>query len=152
VSRSSTEWGVYVRIASALRERISVGKLPPGPFPSEAKLCDEFKVTRNTLRRALHILHEEGLIEALPGRGRVIRPEEERGMSSNPDPSQYKQIADDIQAAIKDGRFPSGARLPAESDLTERYGVSRATVRQALANLSSSGLVQPVQGKGWFVR
>jgi GntR family transcriptional regulator len=98
------------------------------------------------------MLHEEGLIETLPGRGRVVRPEKERGVSSNPKPPQYKKIADEIRDAIKDGRFPSGARLPAESDLRERHRVARGTVRLALADLSVSGLVRPVHGKGWFVR
>jgi DNA-binding GntR family transcriptional regulator len=148
-----TEWGAYAQIASILRGRINSGELPPGPFPSEATLCAEFRVTRNTLRRALSQLQDERLIEALPGRGRVVLGEDARGITqSKPKPPRYKQIATELRSAIADGKLPSGTALPTESEITEQYGVSRGTVRQALADLSGSGHVEPVQGKGWFVR
>src|SRR5439155_12480371 len=69
-----TSWGAYARIADALRERLTAGDPPPGELlPSEAALCDEYGVARNTVRRALAALESEGLIETLPGRGRVAR-------------------------------------------------------------------------------
>ncbi|MCQ4081133.1 GntR family transcriptional regulator [Streptomyces sp. RB6PN25] len=154
MSRRSTAWGAYTQIAGALRERIRSGALAAGELlPSELALSAEYGVARNTLRRALAQLEEEGLIESLPGRGRVVRSAAERGTArADPRPPQYRQIAADIRAAIESGELAEGASLPSEAALTARYEVSRGTARQALADLCGAGLVESVQGKGWFVR
>ncbi|MDD6790550.1 MAG: winged helix-turn-helix domain-containing protein, partial [Thermobifida fusca] len=58
-----TAWGTYTRITNALRQRITAGTYAPGTrLPSEAALCAEFSVARNTVRRALSVLQDEGLI------------------------------------------------------------------------------------------
>jgi DNA-binding GntR family transcriptional regulator len=63
------QWGSYARIAEVLRVRLAL--LPPGsPVPSETALSGEFGVARNTVRRALGRLTEEGLVGTVPGRGR----------------------------------------------------------------------------------
>lgn len=154
VSRRSTAWGKYAQIAAVLRERISTNVLPPGELlPSEAVLSAEFRVARNTVRRALAQLEEEGLIESLPGRGRVVRAADKHGKSDKkPRLPQYRRISADFRAAIERGELAPGTALPSESAISSRYGVSRGTARQALADLSGSGLVEAVQGKGWFVR
>lgn len=60
----------YNDIAATLRERINVGKLSAGKLlPSEAELSREFKVSRVTIRRALEVLREEGLVSARQGFG-----------------------------------------------------------------------------------
>ena len=62
----------------------------------------------------------------------------------------HRQIADDLAAALADHYHP-GERLPTESALMLKYGVSRITVRQALASLTTRGLLVRQQGKGTFV-
>lgn len=61
----------------------------------------------------------------------------------------YQQIADDLAGALST-RFAEG-RLPSEAELVAAYGVSRITVRQALAHLAERGLLVRKQGKGTFV-
>jgi GntR family transcriptional regulator len=61
----------------------------------------------------------------------------------------YQQIADDLAGALPT-RFADG-RLPSEAELVAAYGVSRITVRQALAHLAERGLLVRKQGKGTFV-
>ncbi|RDU97243.1 GntR family transcriptional regulator [Trinickia dinghuensis] len=63
----------------------------------------------------------------------------------------YMQIADLLRADIDSGGFATDSKLPAENELTHRFGVSRVTVRQALAQLLAEGYVVSKQGKGTFV-
>lgn len=63
----------------------------------------------------------------------------------------YRKIVQAIVADIASGRFPVGSRLPAERDLTERFGVSRPTVREAMIALEMQGLVEARKGSGVFV-
>lgn len=64
----------------------------------------------------------------------------------------YVQIADDLRTAIQKGEIAPGNQLPSTTDLTERYGVARMTVRSALRLLRDEGLVVARQGTGVFVR
>ncbi|MBM9506508.1 GntR family transcriptional regulator [Actinacidiphila acididurans] len=58
----------------------------------------------------------------------------------------YRKVAADLREAIAAGEYGSGGRLPAESALAERYGVSRGTIRQALGALRADGLVTSRRG------
>jgi GntR family transcriptional repressor for pyruvate dehydrogenase complex len=60
-------------------------------------------------------------------------------------------IAEDLRSQIASGAIPHGARLPAERDLAERYGVSGPTVREALQGLSALGLLEMRHGSGTYV-
>lgn len=62
------------QIADVLRDRITSGEYPPGTaLPAILTLAQEFKVTTNTVRKALRILKDEGLIESVPGYGTFTR-------------------------------------------------------------------------------
>lgn len=63
----------------------------------------------------------------------------------------YHQLIGDLRARVSSGDWPVGHPIPPERELTESYGVSRATVRQALSALVSEGLLYREQGKGTFV-
>lgn len=58
--------------------------------------------------------------------------------SRDPRPA-YEQIADDLRAAIKEGRLQPGDRLPTEREHAARYGVAVGTYRQALSVLRQEG-------------
>lgn len=60
-------------------------------------------------------------------------------------------IAGRAEARIRDGEWAPGDRLPPERELCHDLGVSRATLRQALAELEQRGLVIRQQGRGTFV-
>lgn len=63
----------YLRIHSNLRMRITSGQWPPGsPLPSQRELADEFGVSIMTLRQALQLLTDEGLIEPRHGTGTFV--------------------------------------------------------------------------------
>lgn len=64
---------------------------------------------------------------------------------------QYVSIADDIRQTIQSGQLPPGSLLPPETQLSERYSVSRLTVRKSLSHLREEGLIDARQGYGWTV-
>jgi GntR family transcriptional regulator len=63
----------------------------------------------------------------------------------------YQQLADRLRRQIAEGAYRIGDRLPSEDALGEEFGVSRITVRAALDQLSSAGLLRRQRGKGTFV-
>jgi GntR family transcriptional regulator len=63
----------------------------------------------------------------------------------------WAQIEASLRARIESGELGPGQRLPAERDMASRLGVSRMTVRQALAALADEGLVERGVGQGTFV-
>jgi DNA-binding GntR family transcriptional regulator len=63
----------------------------------------------------------------------------------------YMRVAGDIAARIASGELKPGARLRAERDLAQYYGVSYGTVRRAMEVLRERGLITTVHGRGTFV-
>jgi len=63
----------------------------------------------------------------------------------------YVSLASQLRSEIVEGRWPTGTQLPTIDRLSERYGVAKVTVRQALGVLASEGLIERIQGKGTFV-
>ncbi|WP_327582455.1 GntR family transcriptional regulator [Nonomuraea sp. NBC_00507] len=56
--------------SNTLRQRIETGKIPPGRrIPSLVELEEELGVARDTLRKAVKVLKEEGLVETVVGMG-----------------------------------------------------------------------------------
>lgn len=62
----------------------------------------------------------------------------------------YQQLARALEARLQSGEIPTNSRLPSESALCREFGVSRATVRQALQHLEAQGLVRRVMNRGVF--
>ncbi|MFU8838966.1 MAG: GntR family transcriptional regulator [Thiohalomonadaceae bacterium] len=63
----------------------------------------------------------------------------------------YMQIKEVLKQRILDGEYAPHTRLASESEMMKLFGVSRITVRQAMRDLHTEGLVFSVQGKGSFV-
>ncbi len=66
--------------------------------------------------------------------------------------SLWRQIATELEDEIRDRRLLSGARLPTEMQLAQRFGVNRHTVRRAVGALEEAGLVRAERGRGTFVQ
>lgn len=79
-------------------------------------------------------------LERPPAADEVARP---RGLA--------EQLVHALQARIESAELAPGARLPTEHALGERFGVSRAVVREAIARLKADGYVETRQGAGAFV-
>jgi GntR family transcriptional regulator len=64
----------------------------------------------------------------------------------------YQQVAGELRAEIRAGRYAPGDQLPPERELRERFGVSTNTIRAAIVQLRAEGLVASHQGRGVFVQ
>jgi GntR family transcriptional regulator len=61
----------------------------------------------------------------------------------------WQQVLDDLERRIEDGDI--SGRFPTDKELTEQYGVSRHTVREAVRRLRARGLVDRHRGRGSFL-
>jgi GntR family transcriptional repressor for pyruvate dehydrogenase complex len=62
------------------------------------------------------------------------------------------QVYEQLQRLIQRGEYPVNSRLPPEQELSQRFGVSRPIIRQALRRLSDEGVVESRKGSGTIVR
>jgi GntR family transcriptional regulator, phosphonate transport system regulatory protein len=63
----------------------------------------------------------------------------------------WRRIADELEQSINQGTFRAGTKLPAETEIAERFGVNRHTVRRAIAALTERGLVRAERGSGTYI-
>ena len=70
----SSDRPAYRQIADHLRSSILRGQIAPGaPIPSEQELCDRYNAARGTVRQAIGVLRNEGLVLSERGRGTFAR-------------------------------------------------------------------------------
>jgi GntR family transcriptional repressor for pyruvate dehydrogenase complex len=81
---------------------------------------------------------------------RRIRPvaDEREGMAVRRVRKAYEQVTDQLRELIVSGELAAGERLPNETALAREFGVSRATVREALRILAAQNLIRTTKGAG----
>jgi GntR family transcriptional regulator len=68
----------HVQIAAELRQQIKAGKfLPRLPIPSEPSLMQAYGVARDTARKAVAVLRDEGYVTTVKGMGSFVRDKED---------------------------------------------------------------------------
>lgn len=63
----------------------------------------------------------------------------------------YQALADALLEQIRSGELQPNERIPSESELVQRYGLGRNTVRHAISELVSEGVLKTIHGVGTFV-
>jgi DNA-binding GntR family transcriptional regulator len=132
----------YRDVAHVLRERISQGAIN-GRLPPEVELVAEFGVARDTVRRALALLVDEGLVQTTHGKGHFVAG----ASTSEGAKPRYVLVADAIEARVRSAQLAAGAAYPSEADLQAEFDVSRTTARRAFAELEARGLVDREPGR-----
>jgi len=111
-------------------------------LPSEADLVAATGFSRYSVREALAELERIGVLVNRPGRRRQVASDYEASTA------RYEQVVAAIRDDVQRGRLISGARMPTELALCERFDMSRVTVRRALAELENAGdLVRDEAGR-----
>lgn len=64
----------------------------------------------------------------------------------------YKQIVSQIEGKVISGAYPPGYLLPSMNELSSELDVSKETIKKAYAVLRDKGVVEPRQGKGFYVK
>lgn len=64
----------------------------------------------------------------------------------------YEEVVEQIKQLIIDGKLQTGDKLPSERELSEKFGVSRASIREAFSALEIIGIITIHPGEGSFVR
>ena len=63
----------------------------------------------------------------------------------------YYQLKEELRRSIENGELSAGAMIPSERELSEKFQISRPTVRQAVKELVYEGLLEREKGRGTFV-
>lgn len=92
----------------------------------------------------------------MPAMTKVDTPERPRRLAARAAPPAageplYRQLVGTLRNDIVRGVYPVGTQLPTEEELTARFAVSRHTVREALRQLRTDGLVSSRRGSGTTV-
>ena len=63
----------------------------------------------------------------------------------------YQQLIEELAKYISDEKLLPGDQILTEPEISQKYGVSRATVRQAIQELVNAGVLMKIHGKGTFL-
>ena len=136
----------YKDVSYALRERIAAGDWAvTGRLPGEASLATEYGVARETLRRALAELRDDGLISNQQGKAWRL------GSNPTRQATDVLTEAERLRASIDDGEYDDQPYFPSETTLASTLGITRHKVRLILAELEKSGHLENQRGNGRVV-
>jgi len=114
----------YIRLEHSLRESITSGRLKPGdPVPPESQLCQQFNISRNTVRQALARLVFEGVIQRERGRGSLVA--EPRFQHTNIFPSFEEEMQ--AKGSTTAVRLLEQRVEPAEGKVAQSLGLPSGT-------------------------
>lgn len=82
----------YMQLAEQLRGQIQAGEMPPGaPVPSEAELAGAYGISRTSVRNALDLLRQWGLVRTTKGSGTFVRETRQPVIRKNPERYQWEK-------------------------------------------------------------
>lgn len=111
----------YAQIVDAIRQQIALGGFPPGSrLPSESQLCRQFQVSSVTVRRAVSVLVDQGVVATTQGKGSYVKPIELSSTSFQL--NELQTIFDDQERTLVKLLF---ARIiPATPDIVKKLPVA----------------------------
>lgn len=149
---------LWRRIRQEIQDKINAGILQPGDkLPTTRELAEQYDTSGVTVRKAIDILIEAGVLEGRQGIGVFVAstPSKIRKTRRTPDMPYlqplWRQIRDDLRRKIQAGLLNPGEKIPTTRALMEQYGTTWVTVRRAVDSMIQSGELIGRQGLGVFV-
>lgn len=125
----------HLTIVEDLRKKIQDG-VYTRELPNTSELALQHAVSHSVAVRAVNILKDEGVVDAVHGVGLFVAGS-----------TDTRPVADRIIEILRAGEYPVGALFATETELSQRLGVSRNKLRTALARLEGQGLIA-THGRG----
>jgi DNA-binding GntR family transcriptional regulator len=129
VPAATNALNTHLRVASKIRAAIQSGDFQE-KLPTEDEFTQMYSVDRGVVRRALKVLRDEGAIETVQGLGSYVAGTGDR-----------RPILERLRELLISDGYKPGDRLPTMREMCTRLGVSRPTLRHALAQLEGQGIV-----------
>ncbi|WP_433355497.1 GntR family transcriptional regulator [Microtetraspora malaysiensis] len=140
---------IYQMIVNAIKADINNGTLKAGQaLPTEAEIGETHGASRLTVRKALAILREDGVIYTIRAEGSYVGPPDAPKIR---EPWPFEKVAAALREGIVKGGYEPDEVLPSETEMIEEYGMAKKTVRAAVALLREEGWVYTVPAIGTFV-
>ncbi|MBS7545741.1 phosphonate metabolism transcriptional regulator PhnF [Ancylobacter oerskovii] len=140
---------LWKQIAERIEADIAEGRLKPGArLPTEAEFAERFGVNRHTLRRALATLTEQGLVEAMPGRGTFVKEPPLRYPITPR--TRFSEIVSG-EGRAPGGRVIASRIVPAATDIAAALRVPPGTDALRLDMLREADGVPLTIGTHWYV-
>lgn len=135
----------YGALAAAIRQRVIGGEWPAGTaLPAETRLAAEHGVALGTLRRALQLLADQGLIERRHGKGTFVRG----SLPGAPMMRFFRFGAGDGE--VPQSRILSRQAVPASAEVARRLGLGRGETVLRLHRLRALGGVPRLYEEIWL--
>lgn len=129
--------GTHLLVADIIRKTIELGGYTDDRLPTMRELTSIHGVSRSVVGRALNLLKDEGLVEPVQGVAWYVAG------SGDHRPADVR-----MREMITNGTYSPGQPLPSEKKLTEQFGLSRVSIRGALARLEGEGLISKATPRG----
>lgn len=149
--KTPTPSGLVPVLAGRVLEFLTRGEHAVGDRLTEQALADELGVSRSPIRKALQYLEELGALGSNPNRGFFVAKDaaELRKIrvptDTESDEAVYMRLAEDrLTGAV--------AEEVSESELMERYELTRLQVQRVLNRMARENLVDRKPGRGWLFR
>ena len=124
-AKSNSEKPLYLQVATLLKQEVLEGVYLVGSqLPTEDELCKRFSVSRHTVREALRLLREDGLVSSRQGAGTVVNSPR----SSDSDIHQVMSISD-LVAFATGTRFAIASinKVVIDQKLSTRTGLAKGS-------------------------
>ncbi|SDU47999.1 GntR family transcriptional regulator [Stappia sp. ES.058] len=155
---------LFEAAADLLRSNIAHGKLASGVVLQESALSERMSMSRATVKRALQLLAEEGVIRTFSGRGYIVKGTNDtprrldlrtldlnlEGLDGTVGKPNWLRIQDTIKSELSRCLIFGRYRV-VESLVAQEFDVSRTVVRDVLSRLQERGLVQKSTSSRWVV-
>lgn len=155
---------LFEAAAEMLRANIADDRLTSGVVLQESALSERLSMSRATVKRALSLLADEGLIRRFSGRGFVVAGPNETprrldlrrldldldALDGTVGKPNWLRIQDEVEAALSRCLIFGRYRV-IEALVAREFDVSRTVVRDVLSRLQERGLVQKSASSRWVV-